>query len=312
MKYSPKKTFSIAGLALFAAVAGSAVFSMLILTPLFMANDGAFMKKLVEGGYASLMVLFTYVPQLLALLIFWLIIRLIPKGESGSSQFSFGWLFQVFLMGYGVSTVLNVIGTMLNKSTGGTDFVGEISSMISTGLVVTFLIPVVIGPILEELIFRKLLIDRIRRFGEWNAVLFSALAFGLFHMNLPQFCYAASVGLMLGYVYVKTGRILYTIIMHILLNSASSLIVLATTGGSVKASIILLSAAAILIIVGVISGIILFFVKRKKLQFDSDMPEAISRDEVFRTAYLNPGVILYYAYCILMIVLALLNINLVG
>ena len=239
MKYSPKKTFSIAGLALFAAVAGSAVFSMLILTPLFMANDGAFMKKLVECGYASLMVLFTYVPQLLALLIFWLIIRLIPKGESGSSQFSFGWLFQVFLMGYGVSTVLNVIGTVLNKSTGGTDFVGEISSMISTGLVVTFLIPVVIGPILEELIFRKLLIDRIRRFGEWNAVLFSALAFGLFHMNLPQFCYAASVGLMLGYVYVKTGRILYTIIMHILLNSASSLIVLATTGGSVKASIIL-------------------------------------------------------------------------
>ena len=49
MKYSPKKTFSIAGLALFAAVAGSAVFSMLILTPLFMANDGAFMKKLVEN-----------------------------------------------------------------------------------------------------------------------------------------------------------------------------------------------------------------------------------------------------------------------
>ncbi len=308
MKYSPKKTFSIAGLALFAAVDGSAVFSMLILMPLFMANDGAFMKKLVEGGCASLMVLFTYVPQLLALLIFWLI----PKGESGSSQFSFGWLFQVFLMGYGVSTVLNVIGTMLNESTGGTDFVGDISSMISTGLVVTFLIPVLIGPILEELIFRKLLIDRIRRFGEWNAVLFSALAFGLFHMNLPQFCYAASVGLMLGYVYVKTGRILYTIIMHILLNGASSLIVLATTGSSVKASIFLLSAAAILIIVGVISGIILFFVKRKKPQFDSDMPEAIPRDEVFRTAYLNPGVILYYAYCILMVVLALLNISLVG
>ncbi len=131
-------------------------------------------------------------------------------------------------------------------------------------------------------------------------------------MNLPQFCYAASVGLMLGYVYVKTGRILYTIIMHILLNGTSSLIVLAMTGGSVKASIILLSAAVILIIVGVISGIILFFVKRKKLQFDSDMPDAIPRDEVFRTVYLNPGVILYYVYCILMLVLALLNINLVG
>ncbi len=312
MKYSPKKTFSLAGLALFAAVAGSTVFSMLILTPLFMSNDGAFQKRMVEGGHASVMVLFTYVPQVLSLLIFWLIIRRIPTGEPGSSQFSFGWLFQVFLMGYGVSTVFNVIGTVLNRSTGGVDAVGDISSLISTGLAVTFLIPVVIGPILEELIFRKLLIDRIRRFGEWNAVLFSALAFGLFHMNLPQFCYAASIGLMLGYVYVRTGRILYTIIMHILLNGVSSLIVLATTGGSAKASIILLSAAAILTVVGVIAGIILFFVKRKKLQFDSDIPDAIPRGEVLRTAYLNPGVVLYYAYCILMIVLALLNISLVG
>ena len=69
--------------------------------------------------------------------------------------------------------MLNVIGTILNKSTGGTDSVGDISSMISTGMIVTFLIPVVIGPILEELIFRKLLIDRIRRFGECNVVLLS-------------------------------------------------------------------------------------------------------------------------------------------
>lgn len=34
MKYSPRKTYSTAGLALFAAVAASALFSILILTPL--------------------------------------------------------------------------------------------------------------------------------------------------------------------------------------------------------------------------------------------------------------------------------------
>lgn len=207
------------------------------------------------------------------------------------------------------SNVFNVLGTMLNQSTGGIDATGDISSLISTGMIVTILVPVVIGPILEELIFRKLLIDRLRRFGEWNAVLFSALAFGLFHMNLPQFCYAASVGLMLGYIYVKTGKILYTIIMHILLNGASSLIVLATAGGPANASVVLLGAAAILIIVSVIAGVILFFVKRKKLQFDSGMPDAIPRGEVFRTAYLNPGVILYFACCILVIAASLLNVN---
>ena len=99
-------------------------------------------------------------------------------------------------------------------------------------------------------------------------------------------------------LHVKTGKILYTIIMHILLNGASSLIVLATTGGSAKASIILLSSTAILIVVGVIAGVILFFAKRKKLQFDSNMPDAIPRYEVFRTIYPNPGVILFFACCI--------------
>ena len=115
---------------------------------------------------------------------------------------------------------------------------------------------------------------------------------------------------MLCYVYVKTGKILYTILMHILLNGVSSLIVLASSGGASEAPL-LLSAAAILLLVGVIAGIILFFVKRKMLQFDSDMPDAIPRGEVFRTAYLNPGVILYVSFCVLMIVLALLNIRFV-
>ena len=72
--------------------------------------------------------------------------------------------------------------------------------------------------VFEELIFRKLLIDKTREFGGFAAVVFSALAFGLYHGNLEQFFYAFFIGLLFGFIYEKTGRIIYTIILHMLAN----------------------------------------------------------------------------------------------
>ena len=57
-----------------------------------------------------------------------------------------------------------------------------------------------------------------------TAVLFSALAFGLFHGNLSQFFYAFGVGLVFGSIYVRTGRLRYTIFLHILVNAIGSLV----------------------------------------------------------------------------------------
>lgn len=82
----------------------------------------------------------------------------------------------------------------------------------------------VIAPIGEEFIFRKLLIDRLAPFGELQAVLFSGLVFGLFHGNFNQFFYAALVGVLLAYTYVRTKNIIYPIIMHMCMNFFGSII----------------------------------------------------------------------------------------
>ena len=68
--------------------------------------------------------------------------------------------------------------------------------------------------ILEEFIFRKMVIDRIWQYGEKIAVVTSALIFALFHINLFQFFYALGIGLIFAYVYLRTGKLRYTIIMH--------------------------------------------------------------------------------------------------
>ena len=77
---------------------------------------------------------------------------------------------------------------------------------------------VVLAPITEEWIFRKLLMDRLNRLGDAAAIGYSALLFGLFHGNLRQFFYAFGIGLVFGYIYVRTGKLRYTILLHMLIN----------------------------------------------------------------------------------------------
>ena len=73
---------------------------------------------------------------------------------------------------------------------------------------------VVAGPIGEEFFFRRCLCDRLRPFGEKTAVVISAFIFGLFHINYYQFGYATALGLVLAYVYLRTGRLRYCVAIH--------------------------------------------------------------------------------------------------
>ena len=82
----------------------------------------------------------------------------------------------------------------------------------------TILFSVILAPIMEELFFRKVLIDRLTPFGDVTAIIVSAVIFGLFHGNFYQVFYAAGLGLILGWVYLYSGNILYPISLHMLFN----------------------------------------------------------------------------------------------
>ncbi|MDD6212122.1 MAG: type II CAAX endopeptidase family protein [Clostridiales bacterium] len=77
---------------------------------------------------------------------------------------------------------------------------------------------VLLAPFFEEMVFRKMMIDRLNRLGDWPAMVVSALLFAMFHGNFYQFFYALGIGLLLGYIYVRTGRIRYTIFLHMSIN----------------------------------------------------------------------------------------------
>ena len=76
----------------------------------------------------------------------------------------------------------------------------------------------IIPPILEELVFRKFLCDRLLPLGEGYAVVLSAVIFGLAHGNFFQFFYAFLLGLLFALIYVKTGKLRYSMTCHALIN----------------------------------------------------------------------------------------------
>lgn len=77
---------------------------------------------------------------------------------------------------------------------------------------------VIIAPVCEELIFRKLLLQPLRSCGDMFAVLTSAFIFGAFHGNFDQFPYAFAVGTMYGILAVRSSSILPTIALHFVNN----------------------------------------------------------------------------------------------
>ena len=83
----------------------------------------------------------------------------------------------------------------------------------------------IVGPIVEELVFREGIIGHMVRHGShrWTAIWFSAILFGIIHFNPAQIPFAIIMGVILGIIYVKTGNIVLTGIIHIFNNSLAVL-----------------------------------------------------------------------------------------
>ncbi len=216
----------------------------------------------------------------------------------------------------------SIIGVLVNSLSGvsNTNPVQELVNMLGS-YVGIFLVAVICAPIFEELLFRKFIIDRVRRFGEVPAVFFSALAFGLFHMNFAQFFYAFMLGLIFGYVYVRSGKIHYTMILHATINFLGSVV---PTFIIEKANIneiqqftqeelaspeilqkyssqfAIIGLYALVILALIITGIVIICLNAKKLQF-APTTEELPKGQRLSTAFINLGFILLFILCLAMI-----------
>lgn len=71
-----------------------------------------------------------------------------------------------------------------------------------------------IGPIIEETLFRGLILKSLRRFGNVFALVASSVLFGIFHFNLIQLIPTIAIGMVLAYIAIKSESIIPCILAH--------------------------------------------------------------------------------------------------
>ena len=284
----------------------------------------------VNAGIAnstSAMLLVTMLPMYaIAMPLMGLLISRIPSQTIAKKKMTFVQWLIAFLICYGGMYASNLIGLFLTeiiavfKGAPVTNTIAEIAA--SSNVLVNFFIMVICAPIAEELLFRKLLIERTVKYGEGTAVLFSGLMFALFHGNLNQFVYAFTLGIFFGFIFVKTGNILYTIYLHMLINFLGSIPGVLLLNWLGEDFINALSDPALMTpyvqqhLAGImlyglfvfalsIAGIIFFCVSLKNLRlFPGEV--SIPKGKRFSTTILNVGMAIYFIYWIIMIVIQLL------
>ena len=328
-KTEARSVFSRCHLALFFYLLIASAIAVIVQIVLMLTLAGADFDALFDNVY--FVWLLNLAPMyLVALPVFYLItkgmdIRVREKRKMSAVEF-----LLIFLICQAALAVGNSIGTsvvsIIEFMTGRVIESGTIELIESTPLWLIFIVVVVVGPIVEEFIFRKILIDRFSKFGDLLAIIVSSVSFGLIHGNLSQMFYAALLGMVLGYVYTKTGNFWYNTALHMMINFFGAFLskifldieayieeaTLALESGLpfdttkyLRSAMALGSYTAIQTAM-VIGGFVVFFIARskKKIQLTHENNYQLPLKKGLSAAYLNVGTVLYLALSFVTIALS--------
>jgi len=126
--------------------------------------------------------------------------------------FFLSWVAQIIA----VNIEFNVFG--IEPGSENTEVIMQIALQTPLFLI----IPILIAPILEELIFRKIIFGTLyQRMNFIFAAFISSAIFGIIHQEPEHILIYSSMGFVFAYLYVRTKRIIVPIIVHMALNTAS-------------------------------------------------------------------------------------------
>lgn len=98
---------------------------------------------------------------------------------------------------------------------------GQMNSMSDNSFFLNLFLIAILPAVLEEITFRGIIYGGYRNSTIKRAMFASALLFGLFHMNINQFCYAFFMGIVFVLVREATGSMHCSMIMHFIFNANS-------------------------------------------------------------------------------------------
>lgn len=131
--------------------------------------------------------------------------------------------FYLICLGFAVCLVSNYCANWFEMLVGGMGFEMEevqlAESHTTLDAVLNFITAAVAAPLVEEFVFRGVVMQPLRRYGDRFAIIASALVFGLCHGSPINIVFALVSGLVLGYTVASSKSLWVGIIIHFLNNS---------------------------------------------------------------------------------------------
>ncbi len=177
-------------------------------------------------------ILFSYLTM--ALGVIWLLRRSLAPYQPLSAQwFSFRGTKNWFVWGLGgylVATPIVLLVSIVNDKIwhgqGGSNPILSIvlDSQDNSAFIFFMLTAAVAAPLFEEYLFRGFLMPSLTRYlPPWQAIIWSGVIFAAAHLSLSELLPLAVLGVILGYVYYRTGNLWASMLLHSLWNGGSLL-----------------------------------------------------------------------------------------
>lgn len=240
---------------------------------------------------------------LVAMPIAYLLLLSVPNRAPQKQKLNLLTWVGFFCLCFALAFMSNFLGQYVNDlvyNTLGLEVENELEQMtVTTPLGINILFVGILAPVFEELFYRKAVIDRLRRYGDLPAVLISGLIFGLAHGDLSQVFYATSAGILLSFIYIETGSVLYTISIHSAFNMIGGVYTtemirrmgenLTPTEGDILGQVMVM-AYDLFVILSLIIGFVFLILNIARFCRSLKKGEyTLSFDKWMNTLLLNPG-----------------------
>ncbi|HHX37281.1 MAG TPA: CPBP family intramembrane metalloprotease, partial [Clostridiaceae bacterium] len=160
----------------------------------------------------------TIIPYLIVVPVIYLFIRHLPTGDLNWTQdLAATDFFKLSIIQCGISFPINALLSSLEmRIKGGTHFEAD-----HTMSAIMIFILLIFNPIAEGIFWRRILLNRLRPFGNSSAIFWGDLLFGLPHLigqGVSGFVYTTLIGTFWAYITVQSNKFFYAMILHSLAN----------------------------------------------------------------------------------------------
>lgn len=146
---------------------------------------------------------------------------ILVQSEATGGKDKISFIAYTILLATCLSLFLNVMFVKLGISGMSSTYEATSTKQFSLSLGAGLLMYGICTPIAEEIVYRGLVYNRLRRYFEMPLpMIIAPLLFGIAHGNIVQLLYGFIMGFVICFIYERYGSFIYPVLFHVFANSA--------------------------------------------------------------------------------------------